>query len=49
MGIPDTAFYVNPIRIQGFDDQILNVKRAAESFSFFFWIKNCNLLITRPP
>jgi hypothetical protein len=36
------------IRIQGFDDQKLKEKKL-EKFLNFFLIKNCNLLIPRPP
>jgi hypothetical protein len=38
----------NPIRIQGFNDQNLK-KIADENFFYFFYIKNCNLPIPRPP
>ncbi len=36
---PDTDPDSDPIRIQGFDDQKLNKKNAAEIFYIFFWSK----------
>jgi hypothetical protein len=30
----DPAFQVNPIRIQGFDDQKLKEKKSAENFDY---------------
>jgi hypothetical protein len=48
---PDPTFPVNldpdPIRIQGFDYQKLNLKNRAEHFLIFF-IKICNLLMSKP-
>jgi hypothetical protein len=40
--------YPDPIRIQGFNDQKLK-KNTAEKKVNFFWIKNYNLPIPRPP
>ncbi len=39
----------DPIRIQGFYDQKLEKKILAEKNYIFFWIKNYNLPIPRPP
>ncbi len=44
---PDPAFLSMRIRIQGFDDQNWK-KYTAEKINIFL-IKNCNLLIPRPP
>jgi hypothetical protein len=47
---PDPAFQVNPDNPeQGFYDQKLKKKNTAENFFYLFLIKNCNLLIPRPP
>jgi hypothetical protein len=49
----DPAFRVNPdpIQIQGFDDQRLKNKMQLKKTTFLllFLIKNCNLLIPKPP
>ncbi len=37
------------IQIQGFDDQILEQNLQLTFFRYIFLIKNCNLLIPRPP
>jgi hypothetical protein len=39
----------DPIRIQGFNDQKLKKITADRKKINFFWIKNCNLPIPRPP
>jgi hypothetical protein len=47
---PDPTFQVyldpDPIRIQGFDYQKLNLKNTAEHFLIFF-MKICNLLMSK--
>ncbi len=39
----------NSIRIQGFNDQKLKKNYSWKFFFIFFYIKNCNLPIPRPP
>jgi hypothetical protein len=40
----------DPIRIQGFGDQILHTQKNSRKFFWYlFLIKNCNLRIPRPP
>ncbi len=39
----------DPVRIQGYNDQKLKKITAEKIFWNFFWIKNCNLPIPRPP
>jgi hypothetical protein len=54
---PDPAFQLNPdpdtdqdpVRIQGFDDQKLKKNTADFLYTVSFLIKNCHLLIPRPP
>ncbi len=46
---PDTDSDLDPIRIQGFDEQKLKKKNTGESFFNFIFIKNCYLLIPKPP
>ncbi len=41
-----SEFNPNPIRIQGFDDQKLKKKIKQKFFEIFF-IKNCNLLMSK--
>jgi hypothetical protein len=46
---PDPEFQVNPDLDPGFNDQKMKKKIKLKIFLIFFFIKNCNLLIPRPP
>jgi hypothetical protein len=46
--VPDPAFFLNADPNPGFDDLKLK-KFIAGNLIYIFLIKNCNLLIPRPP